>query len=368
MTKLDSIVDQVLHNCDISDAQHAGLYSICGLALRLRDLFKWEKRLPPWQEKEPCEVLDWIGKKEQLWGELENQKYQPIKIGNRLHDPFDTDGINASLAPINLYYGAGYARSLKPTFFLAAIDQRRVIQGHTVYILGRELARDLLTIPALNQDQAILLRKESAQLYLWDQITYVKKSGRPALDLALDCCGLTSHAPETLQKHFEAIFQAQMETYIYHELGELQEHGFDPHAWRELLFEFARTPIELLARAVKDLLADTSDNGTLRHIISHRQTAALAFYVAFFDGLGKVLFPELISGFELFAAGSNWQALENIVTTAYHSAKTCARHMLDIFNEGKQRQDSAWCAAEMDRRLLAPLLAGSGRSPSVTAS
>jgi hypothetical protein len=165
-----------------------------------------------------------------------------------------------------------------------------------------------------------------------------------------------------LQKHFETIFQVQMETYIYHELGELQEHGIDRNAWRELLFEFARTPIELLARAVKDLLSDTSDSGTLRHIISHRQTAALAFYVAFFDGLGKVLFPELISGFESFATRRDWQALEKIVMNGYRTARTYASKMLDIFDEGKQRQNSAWCAKEMDRRLLAPLLASRGRS------
>jgi hypothetical protein len=361
MDKIDSIADQVLYNCNISDAQHAGLYSICGLALRLRDLFKWEKRLPPWQEKEAAEVLDWIGEREQRWAELEDRSYRAIRIDNNLYDAFDTDGINAALAPLNFFYGAGYARSLKPTFFLAAIDQRCVIQGHAVYVLGRELARDLLTLPALSQDQVILLRKESAQYYLWDQITYVKKSGRPALGLALESCGLVSRSSEALKEHFESIFRAQTETYIYHELGELQEHGIDRNAWRELLSDFARTPIELLARAVKDLLADTSVSGTLRHIIAQRKTAALAFYVAFFDGLGKVLFPELIAGFDSFYIRRDWQALESIVMTGYHTAKSFAGKMLDIFYEGKQRQDSAWCAREMDQRLLSPLLGGRGQ-------
>ncbi len=36
--ELDAIISQVLRNCSISDSQHAGLYSVCGLALRLRDL------------------------------------------------------------------------------------------------------------------------------------------------------------------------------------------------------------------------------------------------------------------------------------------------------------------------------------------
>ena len=39
------MTEQVLRNCHISYARHAGLYSICGLALRLRDLYKWEMGL-----------------------------------------------------------------------------------------------------------------------------------------------------------------------------------------------------------------------------------------------------------------------------------------------------------------------------------
>ena len=45
---IKALREQVLHNCTISDSHHAGLYSICGLALRLRDLYKWEKGLDPW--------------------------------------------------------------------------------------------------------------------------------------------------------------------------------------------------------------------------------------------------------------------------------------------------------------------------------
>ena len=64
------IASQVLENCSISDSRHAGLYSICGLALRLRDLYKWEKGLDPWVEKDSSEILEWIGKKEEKWEDL----------------------------------------------------------------------------------------------------------------------------------------------------------------------------------------------------------------------------------------------------------------------------------------------------------
>ena len=166
MLNIDDITRQILHNCEISDAYHAGMYSICGLALRLRDLYKWENGLPPWVEKDPSEVLEWIEAKELKWEKYSGNDYAQLSMDGKNFDPFDTIGINAVLESHDLFYGAGYARSLKPTFFLAAIEEKKEIDGVIVYTLGRELARDLLTIPALSQDECVLLRKDSARLFL----------------------------------------------------------------------------------------------------------------------------------------------------------------------------------------------------------
>ena len=122
MFQIDDITDQVLENCDVADAQHAGLYSICGLALRLRDLYKWENRLDPWIENDPSEVLKWIGDKEETWEKLIEKDFNDIILLGHRFDPFDVKGINAILEPHGYIYGGGYARSLKPSFFLAAIE------------------------------------------------------------------------------------------------------------------------------------------------------------------------------------------------------------------------------------------------------
>ena len=176
MLNIDEIARQVLYNCEISDAHHAGMYSICGLALRLRDLFKWEHELPPWEERDPAEVLEWIEAKENKWDRHAEKNFKRISINGKKFDPFDTIGINALLEPQNVLYGAGYARSLKPTFFLATISEKSQNHGTPVYTLDRELARDLLTIPALSQNDCVLLRQEPARLFLWDSIFYIKKS------------------------------------------------------------------------------------------------------------------------------------------------------------------------------------------------
>ena len=92
--EVERIAGQVRHNCDVSDAKNAGLYSICGLALRLRDLFKWEMGLPPWEEKDSPEILDWIGGREQRWEKLADHPFSSITIQNRDFEPFDTTTIN----------------------------------------------------------------------------------------------------------------------------------------------------------------------------------------------------------------------------------------------------------------------------------
>ena len=356
--ELDTIISQILENCTICDSRHAGLYSICGLALRLRDLYKWEKGLDPWVEKDSSEILDWIGDKEDEWDKQEEKDFSEIVILDRQYDPFDTTGINAVLEPHGLFYGAGYVHSLRPTFYLAILEDKRESDGCTVYILGRELARDLSTVPALSQGRHIIIRKESAKHFLWNQIFFIKKSGRHALNFALEHYGLKGQDFEALHRNLERISEAEKGTYIYHELGEIQDDIFDRDLWREFIASFPHTPIELLARSVKDLLADTNRYGRLRYIVRERKTASLAFYVAFLDGLTKELFPELIDAFPKFTRGLNWNIIEQAVSTGYNTAKYYAEAISSIYLRGKEKNDMKWTENEIKKRLFSQLSIG----------
>ena len=349
---IENLARQVLRNCDISDAYHAGMFSICGLALRLRDLYKWEKGLPAWQESDASEVLEWIEAKENKWENYPENGFEELTIDGRKFDPFDTLGINSILEPLNFFYGAGYARSLKPTFFLADIEEKKKLNGSMVYTLGRELARDLLTIPALTQDDCVLLRQESAKLFLWDSIFYIKKSARPALKFALDSCGLKNQEPKALQPHLSTILATLKDSYIYHEIGELRETDFDRKIWREIIAAYPYSPVEYLARAVKDLLADTNEWGTLRHITKSRKTASLAFYAAFLDGLGKELFPELPASFKEFTRTGDWGTIDRAVSSGYNKAKKHAALITDYYLEGVRKNDKKWAEIEIQKRLL----------------
>jgi hypothetical protein len=350
--ELKSLTRQVLQNCDISDAYHSGLYSICGLALRLRDLYKWEKQLPPWEERDSSEILDWIDAKETRWEVLAENDYEKLRLFGKEFDPFDSDGINALLEPHNIYYGAGYAHSLKPTFFLAVVDNMTRSNGYRIYTLGRELARDLLTIPAMSQNDSVLLRQESANLFLWDKIFYIKKSGRAALNFGLEHLGIAEKDPTALRRYLPEIFAAVKDTYIYHELGEIQDTTFDRQSWREMVAAFPFSPVEFIARALKDLLADTNEYGTLHHIIQKRQTAGLAFYVAFIDGLAQEFFPEIKIAFQMFAGSGNWHIIEQAVADGNQTAQKHTTLILDIYREGVKKDNLEGAEAEIQKRLL----------------
>jgi hypothetical protein len=352
MLDIDDITRQVLHNCDISDAYHAGMFSICGLALRLRDLYKWEKGLPAWEESDSAEVLEWIESKENKWESYPENGFEELAINGKTFDPFDTVGINAILEPHNIFYGAGYARSLKPTFFLADIAEKTSLSGNMIYTLGRELARDLLTIPALTQEDCVILRQDSARLFIWDSIFYIKKSARPALKFALDSCGLKNQEPKALQPHLTTILAALKESYIYHEIGELHDTDFDRDTWREVIAAFPYSPVEYLARAVKDLLADTNDYGTLRYIVKKRKTASLAFYAAFLDGLAKEFFPELLTSFQNFIQTGDWGIIDQAVSRGYNTAKKHAVLITDLYQEGIRKDDKKWAESEIQKQLL----------------
>jgi hypothetical protein len=335
----DRLTRQVLFNCDVSDARHAGIYSVCGLAMRLRDLYKWERRIAPWQEDDAALVLDWIGAKEDLWEDLLEADYSRLSVGHGDYEAFDTQGINAALTGRNYFYGAGYAHHLKPTFVLAEIDREESVCGYMVRYLGREHARDLLTLPAFNQDGVVILRTEAARMFLWDQIAYISNSGRRALDLALAACGLPDSRTATIRRHYDAVFKVQQQIHLHHEIGELEESVFDRQIWRQLLADHPHTAVELLARTLKDLLADTGPHGALTLLLRDRDAAALGLYMAFGNGMTRLLTPELICAVDAFIQARRWKPLISAARTLRQNTVSHAHRVMALYDRERQRQD-----------------------------
>lgn len=332
---VDRLKRQVLYNCDVTDAQHSGIYSVCGLVMRLRDLYKWERRLPPWQEDASASVLEWIGDKETHWEELMAADYRPLSANGHTFDAFDTAAVNQSINSLNLFYGAGYAHSLKPTFFLADIDDRLAVDGRVVWVLGREHARDLLTLPAFTQNEQVVLRTEAGRMYLWDQILYMSHSGRSALDFALEAFGFKDQTHDTIQRHFDHIWDVQKAIYIHHEVGEIEDRVFDRKIWQEMLADYPHTAVELFIRTLKDLLADTNPKGTLAHLMTHRNDAGLGLYMAFGNGITRTLTRELICAFDAFTTDADWDRIAEATKAIRDDVKAYTRRVIEIYRRNR---------------------------------
>ena len=152
-----------------------------------------------------------------------------------------------------------------------------------------------------------------------------------------------------MQQHLPAILAAQKDNYIYHEIGELSDATFDPKTWRELIAAFPHSPVELLARALKDLLADTHPSGTLHHLIENQKFAGLGFYAAFLDGMLKELFPQLREAFIQFTQTGNWRIINDATTKGHQHAKNVAAEMIELYQTGKNKNQLQWAKEQIER-------------------
>jgi hypothetical protein len=353
-----SFLRTVKHNCDISDARDNGIYSICTLVLKLRNLYKWENGLEPWQEPDSPVLLDWIAAKEDYWETIQSEPFSHIPINGEGVDPFQLPVINGHLSSGNHLYGAGYGRSLKAVFFIAEVLEDRLVEGCQAMILGKEKARELSSPFAMLQDGVIYIRKEPMRFFFWDQIQEVNASSRIAMQQALSCYGLIEDTcffdREKLIDIFDTIIDQEVEIFIYHEVGESQKNSLNSKVLKKIIAAFPGSALELVARAVKDILADTHPKGLLGHILAREKKSSLGFYVSFLDGMRKHLFPEISEASQQFWKSGDWSLIEK----ARKESRTRNEEIAGRLQQLSQRLDKdspeknqIW----VEKNVLAPL-------------
>ncbi|MEW6188344.1 MAG: Sfum_1244 family protein [Thermodesulfobacteriota bacterium] len=307
---LENLMPVIQNNCHISNAQHSGLFSVCGLFLRLKDRYHWEKNLPPWHPTDREDLLQWIDGQEELWLESYDTPFEPLRIKGRSYLPLNNQPLNKLLLPFGLYYGAGYGRGLKPTFFLGTLKEERQAFGYRIIILDRDLACDLSLSPGLRQGRTIIIRLDPLRFLLWAKIQETEQLEREGTEMALAGYGWSPDQPPDDQ--MEAVVLSEMETILHHELGEALDRTFPKKLWRSTLGLFPFSRIELYLRTLKDLLADTHPRGTLSFIIRGEKTGALGFYLSNMRGLRRALFPEMVPAIRQFRSKGNWEEMDAV--------------------------------------------------------
>jgi len=355
---INSLVDKIQFNCDISDARDHGIYSICILVLRLRGLYKWENGIDPWDEPETADVLDWIDTRENYWQTLLDKEFVPIELNGNRYDPFDVEEVNKLLYSDNIYYGAGFGQSMKSIFFLGSILEERQVNGCRVVILGQESARELAGPFAMRQGSDIIIRREQLKHFLGGQLQEILPSAKEVMSKVLAKYSNNSRSchleKETLKHHLSTIVDQEIPIFIHHEIGEMQETPLDRKVFQTIVSDFPDSLIEFLCRAVKDILADTHPDGMLGFIIGEKRELSLGFYLSFLNGIRRTLFPEIAGAIENFIlhGNSGWDEIEEVREIAWENnfnrAETIAQIVLE--SQGKNQIKN-----RIEKKLLEPL-------------
>lgn len=327
------IIQDIQYNCDVSDARDHGIYSMCTMVLKLRNLYKWERELEPWQEPEPGDLLDWIEAKEEYWKSIADLSYCDLGINGKKYSPDSLEDINLLLRSDELVYGAGYGRSMKAVFFLAEKLRQESVSGVPLIILGKEKAREMASPFAMAQDGAIIIRREPLRYFLWDQVQELSSSCRSSFQHALSLYQLIHDGKlnqQAFRERLDTIVDEELGLFIYHEVGELLQDDLDGRTLQKIVTSFPGSIIELVCRTIKDVLADTHPGGLLAYCIRKKKETSLSFYIGFLDGLRKKMFPEIFSAWQEFLVNKEWQAIEDARAICWQRNNRLAHKVKEI--------------------------------------
>lgn len=282
----------VQQNCHISDAAHARGYTLCTYLLKMREYYRWEKGYPFSASLPKGDLGIWLEQRERLWEGLESSAFLPVPVGEREYAPFDSEAVNRALLPQGLVYSGGYGSHLTPHFFLGALLRTERRGKLTVLVSGREYARDLAAPPAMMLDDTLLVRRESLRRLLWERIEeWQWRKQENAMARAIGHYGFEQDADAALERMTDNEIGAA----ILHELGEALAGEILGTEWHDLLRAVAGTRAEIMARAVRDHLADCLS--TLPALLESGNAASLHFYFANLKGMRRELFPQLYEAY-----------------------------------------------------------------------
>ncbi|MHB1950827.1 MAG: Sfum_1244 family protein [Acidiferrobacteraceae bacterium] len=328
---LPGILSAVQKNCDISDALHAGDYTLCTYLLKMREYYRWEHDLSYFAQVPQDDLGAWLTAREHLWTELENSAMTLVPTASGPADPFDSDAINRDLMPYGYVYSAGYGRFNKPLFFLGSLLRQEEREGFTILCSSCEYARELAAPPAMLRGRTIFARRESARRFVWEKIDEWRwRKQDNAMQRALACYDFAEN-----DAALDAMTDGALDLMILHELGEGLIDRSLGDRWRTMVAGLARSKAELVARAVRDHLADC--RFTLPGLLDRDDPGLLHFYFANLDGLRRALFTDLEEAYRQWLESRDTSSLRLVAQQGEHHWCEIAHRLLDTYEADPAR-------------------------------
>jgi hypothetical protein len=314
---LSALIDTVQKNCTIADARHARDMTMCTFLLEMREYYRWEMEIPYGARLPKDELGDWLNARESLWDTVEEEDFAPLPLNEAGIDPFEAGDINRALVPLGLVYSSGLGHFRQPHFVLAELKRAEVREGVQVLVAGCEYARDLIAPPAAMRDGAIFLRMDAVRRLLWNKYEEWQWKEK---DSALGRAFAHYNFERDIERGLDRMAEAESEAMILHEIGEARAESLLGDGWNAMLGELSSRHAELLARAVRDHLADCLM--TLPTLLEREAIGSLHFYMANLSGLRRALFPALPQAYESWLNSRDTARLAGVV-------KGAAAHWLD---------------------------------------
>ena len=306
---LQNIINTIQHNCHIADARHAGDYTLCVYLLKMREMYRWEQGIGFKTMLTTDDVGDWLTAREGVWDiiEDEEQDYKSLNINNQSYDAFDNELINTLLDEQKLVYNAGLGIRCRPHFFIAELEETIQHDDYTVYISGKEYARDMAAPAAMAQENNIFIRRESLRRVIWEILDDARVAGLDnPLTRAMSFYDFEGDAEAALNKMTEA----EIEYVIQHEIGEVKAGKILGDGWNDMTIKLARTQAEIMLRAIRDHLADSLT--TLSTLLANENAASIHFYFGNMTAMRKHLAPSLIEAYQHWHETSDFSALKEV--------------------------------------------------------
>lgn len=322
------ISQQIQHNCHISDANYAGNYTLCIYLLKMREFYRWEEQLPFSKKLDNNDIGSWLTQREALWDEIDEQDLSDLTINKQSVDLFDSQKINQLLEPEQLIYSAGYGLHGKPVFFLGELLHKKQMDDYTLYISGKEHARDLAAPPGMAQDKTIYIRRESLRRFIWEKYEEsLWHTQENPLSRALACYDFNSDTENSL----EQMTDNEVDTVLHHEIGEIQAGKILGDIWEEMLIELPASQAEIMARAVRDNVADMLS--TLPRLLENNEPAQIHFYFANISSMRKLIFPSLPAAYKDWLEKKDTSQLKNIITHGSKHWVNIAEKMIGLYKQ-----------------------------------
>jgi len=131
-----------------------------------------------------------------------------------------------------------------------------------------------------------------------------------------------------LDDSLDAMTEREIDALLLHEKGEYTAGERLGESWNRMLMDLVHTPAEIMARAVRDHLADCL--ATLPALAEEGDAASLHFYLGNLTNMRKEIFPGLGRAYDEWLFSGDTEPLAVIANLGVEHWERLAREMMDL--------------------------------------